>query len=133
MNKSLKRLAIGTLIAGAAGYVAGILTAPKSGRETRKGIKDTADKTISSAEAQLKKAHTELNDLIDEAKSRGLELQGKSKEQLNDASANAKVAKEKLRELISAVREGEADDKELQRAMSDAGKALKHLKSYLKK
>lgn len=133
MNKAFKRLAIGTAIAGAAGYIAGILTAPKSGKETRKDIKDTADKTISNAEKQLKKAHTELNELLDEAKKRGRDLQGKGKVQLDDVTEKANTAKEKLREVISAVREGEAEDKELQRALNDAQKALKHLRSYLKK
>jgi gas vesicle protein len=133
MNKAFKRLALGTVIAGAAGYVAGILTAPKSGKETRKDIKDTADKTISAAEEQLKNAHTELNELITEAKKRGRDLQGRSKSQLDDATDKAGKVKEKLRELISAVREGEAEDKELQRAMNDAAKAVAHLKKYLKK
>lgn len=133
MNKAFKRLAIGTLVAGAAGYVAGILTAPKSGKETRKDIKTTADKTVSSAEKQLKRTHTELNDLLDEAKKRGKDLKGKSKAQFDEASSTATTAKEKLREVISAVREGEADDKELQKAMKDAAKAMDHLKAYLKK
>jgi gas vesicle protein len=34
-----KKMALSALIAGAAGYVGGILTAPKSGRETRKQLK----------------------------------------------------------------------------------------------
>ena len=50
------------------GYLAGILTAPKSGKETREDIKDTAVKTYSEAEKQLKKLHTELNDVLAEAK-----------------------------------------------------------------
>ncbi|MCA1806602.1 MAG: YtxH domain-containing protein, partial [Actinobacteria bacterium] len=40
-NKSGK-FAIGAVFAAAAGYVTGILTAPKSGKETRKDIHDTA-------------------------------------------------------------------------------------------
>lgn len=133
MNKAFKRLAVGAAIAGAAGYVAGILTAPKSGKETRKDIKNTADKTVAEAERQLKKAHTELNDLLEQAKRQGKKLQGRSKSQLDDAADKANDVKEKLRELISAVREGEADDRELKKAMSEAKKAVEHLKAYLKK
>lgn len=128
-----KRFAVGTLIAGAAGYVAGILTAPKSGKETRKDIKDAKDRTISEAEKQLKRAHTELNDLIDQAKERGEDLRGRGKSQLDDATSMASSAKGKVREMISAVREGEAEDRELQKAMKDASKAIDHLKKYLKK
>lgn len=133
MNKAFKRLAVGTLIAGAAGYVAGILTAPKSGKETRKDIKNTTDKTVAEAEKQLKRAHTELNDMIDTAKKQGKDLSGKGKSQLNDVTAKANDVKEKLRELISAVREGEAEDKELRHAMEDAKRSMAHLKKYLKK
>lgn len=132
-GKNFKRLAIGTLIAGAAGYVAGILTAPKSGKETRADIKNTTDKTVAEIEKQLKRAYTELNDLIDSAKKQGKDLGGKGKAQLNDVTEKANDVKEKLRELISAVREGEADDKELKRAMEDAKHSIGHLKKYLKK
>ena len=39
-NKITKKVLIGTALGLAAGYVAGILTAPKSGKETRQDIKD---------------------------------------------------------------------------------------------
>lgn len=133
MNKGFKKLAIGTIIAGAAGYVAGLLTAPKSGRATRTDIKNAADTTISEAERQLKTLHTELNELLDEAKKRGQTVQGKAKTELDDAAAMATNAKQKAREILSAIHEGDAENKELQRAMTDASKAIKHLKAYLKK
>jgi phage gp36-like protein len=47
--------------------------------------------------------------------------------------AVAKTAKEKIRELLSAVHEGGADDKDLQAAIKDATKAVEHLKSFVKK
>jgi gas vesicle protein len=133
MNKNVKRLAVGTLIAGAAGYVAGILTAPKSGRATRQDIKHAADTTIAETEKQLKKLHTELNEVLAEAKSRGLTAKGKAKDELDDLTAKAGVAKQKARELLSAIHEGDVEDKDLQRAMNEATKALKYLKAYLKK
>lgn len=133
MNKAFKSLALGTIIAGAAGYLAGLLTAPKSGRATRADIKDAADNTISEAERQLKKLHTELNELLGEAKKRGSDLQGKAKTEFDDATEKAASAKQKAREILSAVHEGDTDNKDLQRAMAEASKAVKHLKSYLKK
>jgi gas vesicle protein len=133
MNKAFKRLAIGTLIAGAAGYIAGILTAPKSGRETRQDIKQATDQTIAEAEKQLKKLHTELNELLSEAKKRGKTAQGKAKTELDDLTEKASTAKQKAREILSAIHEGDTENKELQRAMSDASKAIKHLRNYLKK
>jgi len=46
---------------------------------------------------------------------------------------NAKVAKEKAREILSAVHEGDADDKDLKKAVDEASKAVAHLRTYLKK
>lgn len=133
MNKAFKRLAIGTMIAGAAGYVAGLLTAPKSGRATREDIKNATDNTVSETERQLKKLHTELNELLVEAKSRSTKLQGKAMQEYEDVASMAAKSKQKVREIISAVHEGGTDNKELQRVMNDTTKAVKHLKTYLKK
>jgi gas vesicle protein len=132
MGKNFKRLAIGTLVAGAAGYIAGILTAPKSGKATRTDIKNKTDETIVETERQLKQLHTELNNLIEEAKSRGKALKGRAKEELDDASDKAGTARQKAREILSAIHEGDADNKDLQRAVTEAKKAAKYLKAYLK-
>ncbi|HEX7368390.1 MAG TPA: YtxH domain-containing protein [Candidatus Saccharimonadales bacterium] len=128
-----KKFAIGAGLAALAGYLAGILTAPKSGKETREDIKDTTKKSLSEAEKQLKKLHTELGGLIDQAKDTGGELSEKTRERLDDLLEKARDSKEKARELLSALHEGEADDKDLDRAISEATKAIDHLRSYLSK
>ncbi len=133
MDKRTKRFAIGAVVAAAAGYVAGILTAPKSGKETRKDIKDTAVRTYNAAEKELKTLHTELSKLMDEAGKKANEFKGGAEKNLHKAVEAAKVAKEKARELLSAVHEGDADDKDLDNAVKEAKKAAEHLKSFLKK
>ncbi|HSX30025.1 MAG TPA: YtxH domain-containing protein [Candidatus Saccharimonadales bacterium] len=133
MDKRTKRLAIGTVIAAAAGYIAGILTAPKSGKETRHDIKEVAERTYTTAEKELKLLHTELNQLLDQARSHGAELSGSAKENLDKAMSTAKTAKEKTRELLSAVHEGGADDKDLEKAIKEGRKALDHLKTFVAK
>lgn len=133
MNKSAKRFAIGTVIAAAAGYVAGILTAPKSGKETRADIKNAAERGMAEAEKQLKKLHTELSDLLKEARSKAAEFKGKAHEDIEKAMSSAMAAKEKAREILSAVHEGDADDKELKKAITEANKAVDHLKAFIKK
>jgi len=130
---SPKNLAITTLVAGAAGYIAGILTAPKSGRETRQDIKDTASKGYAEAEKQLKKLHTDLGNALDEAKAKLSTVNGKAKEELEGAMNVAKQGKDKARELLSAVHEGEAQDKDLKKALDEGSKAFNHLKSFLTK
>jgi gas vesicle protein len=133
MDKRAKKFAIGTVVAAAAGYVAGILTAPKSGKETREDIKDTAVKTYQTAEKELKELHTELNKLMDEVGKKAGEFKGAAQKNLDKAMAGAKIAKEKARELLSAVHEGDAEDKDLDKAVKEAKKAVEHLKSYLKR
>ena len=133
IEKNAKRFALGAVIAAAAGYVAGILTAPKSGRETRKDIKDTAIRTYAETERQLKKLHTELNDLLGKAKLRVTDLKGKTQSDMEKAIDAGMMIKEKARELLSAIHEGDADDKDLQSAISEANKAVDHLRAYLQK
>ena len=130
---TMKKFALGAVLAAAAGYIAGILTAPKSGKETRADIKEGAKTALSAAEKELKVLHTELNKLLEEAQGKAKELKGTAQENLDKAMASAKVAKEKARELLSAVHEGDADDKDLKKAIADANKAIDHLKTYLKK
>ena len=132
-RQNLKRLAVGSTVAAVAGYVAGILTAPKSGKQTRGDIKHTTDKGLAEAEKDLKKLHTELDKVIKEAKVSTDKASGKAKKELNELLDKAKDAKEKAREVISAVHEGDAEDKDLKKAVTDASNSLKHLRQYLKK
>ena len=133
MSKSVKKIAIGAAFAGAAGYLAGVLTAPKSGKETRTDIADATQRGISEAEKDLKKLHTELGNLLTEAKDRGTDLGGKTQKELGELLNKAKDTKEKAREMLSAIHEGSAEDKDLRKAISDANKAVDHIKDYLKK
>ena len=134
MGKSSgRKFALGTVIAGTIGYLAGILTAPKSGKATRQDIKDNVDRGWSEAEKELKKLHTELATRLEDVKALSAKLTGKAKEEV-DASLNmARDAKEKVREMLSAIHEGDAEDEDLQRAIKQANSALGHIKDYLKK
>ncbi len=129
----IKKVAIGSSVAAVAGYVAGVLTAPKSGKQTRSDIKSAANNTVNEAEKDLKKLHTELGDLVDDAKKNGSKLSIKAKKEADDIVEKAKDSKEKVREMISAVREGSAEDKDLERAVKESKKAIAHLRSFLKK
>lgn len=133
MQKTTKRLALGTIFAAAVGYVTGILTAPKSGKETRSDIKHAAEQGMAEAEKQLKKLHTQMNDLLKEAKTKAADLKGTASKDLQVAIDKVSTAKEKARELLSALHEGGAEDKDLKKAIDDATKAIDHLKGYLKK
>ncbi len=133
MAKGGRTVAVSALIAAAAGYVVGILTAPKSGKETRADIQKAALKAKSQSERQLKKLHSELSTLLDEGAGKAKRARGKAKSGLEEALETATRAKDKAREILSAVHEGDAEDKDLKVAIDEAKLAVKHLKQYLAK
>jgi gas vesicle protein len=133
MKKSTKKVAIGTVIAAGAGYLAGILTAPKSGKETRKDIKETADKGIAASEKTLKQIYSQLNDATTRSKVQVKKLSGKAKKDLQVAIDFADTAKKKAGEILSDLHEGKPQDKNFQKALSEAQKAIDNLKIYFKK
>jgi len=132
-RENLKRIAIGSTVAAAAGYLAGVLTAPKSGKQTRADIKSAADSSRVQAEKDLKRLHTELDKVIKDAKAGSGKLSAKAQKELAELVEKAKDTKEKTREVISAIHEGDADDKDLKRAVKNANTALTSLRAYLKK
>lgn len=126
-----KKLAIGAAISAVLGYLAGILTAPKSGKETREDIKNKAHETYAAAEKELKKLHTELTDVIDEVSDRITSF--RNSKEVTTALDQGRDAKQKAREVLSALHDGEAEDKDLQKAIKDATAAIEHLRDFLQK
>lgn len=133
MDKRTGRFAVWALLAGLAGYVAGILTAPKSGKETRKDIKDNTQAAIADAEKKLKEVHTELTKQIDEATTKAEKLKGAAKTEAENLVEASKKAKEKVRISLSSIHDGGETDKDLQKAVKEAQKSVEHLKKFLKK
>ncbi|MBP9761532.1 YtxH domain-containing protein [Candidatus Saccharibacteria bacterium] len=127
------KVAIGAALTAAAGYIAGVLTAPKSGKDTRAELKTKASETYSVAEKELKKLHTELGDVISEAGDKLSTLRGRGEKSLDDAVSKGQKAKDKAREMLSSLHDGEADDKDLKKAIAEATKAVENLRNYLKK
>ncbi|MDB5184599.1 MAG: hypothetical protein JWN38_407 [Candidatus Saccharibacteria bacterium] len=132
-TKKLKKLAIGAAVAGAAGYIAGILTAPKSGKQTRAELKDAVDDGISEVEKQLKGVHKELDHFVGEAKDKGGDMSGKAQKELDKLVGVAKDSKDKLSELAKLAKKGDASDKDLKKAIKDARHAIDHIKDFLQK
>ena len=127
-----RKMAIGTILGGAIGYLTGILTAPKSGKETREDITDKAMDVKEGAEEQLQSAQTELDDLLKNAKSKSLALGSKAREEFNEAVVRAKDAQNKTVHLMKAVKAGQADEPELNKAIKQARLAAKNLGKYFK-
>lgn len=128
-----KVVATGALLAAGAGYLTGILTAPKSGKETRNDISKTASRTRVDAEKQLKKLHSELNSLIKDGDKASKKARTKANSELADATEKAKIAKEKAKGILSALHDGDADDPNLQAVLEEVKLAKNNLVKYLKK
>jgi|SRR5581483_2589571 len=131
-NKTGKKIAVGAVIAGVAGYLAGVLTAPKSGKETRQDISDKAVDIKDGTEQQLKNAQKDLENLLDNTKSKTVALNSKARDEYNEAIVKAKDAKHKASEVIKAVKKGSSDQPELDKALKQVNQATKNLAKYLK-
>ncbi len=132
-NSNLRKLIVGTAVAAAAGYVAGVLTAPKSGKETREDIKEAAKRRRDEAVGQLKHLQDELDKVMEQAKGRMDKLSSKAKVELQEALNKARHTKDKTGEVIHAVRHGDAEDYDLKQAIKSAQSSIDNLKDYLKK
>lgn len=133
MGSKKNNFAVGAIVAATAGYIAGILTAPKSGRETRKDIVKSASKAKTEGEKQLKKLHSELAELLDRANKQKSKAGSKAAKEIQKAVENGKQAKEKARLLLSALHDGDADDPNLRAVIKEVKKAKSELAKFLKK
>jgi gas vesicle protein len=128
----VRNIAIGAAVSALAGYIAGILTAPKSGKETREDIRAKTVESYAVAEKELKKLHTELTDVISEVGGSIESFRGRASKDAGEALDKGREVKQKAREVLSALHDGEADDKDLKKAIQDATKAIEHLRDFLK-
>lgn len=133
MRKRDRSVAMGTLIAAGIGYAAGVLTAPKSGRETRRDLQKAAIKAKKEAEKNLKELHLELSSLIETSMQQGKKLTAAKKQEFEVALDKAQQAKKKIGEILSAIHEGESEDKDLKSAVKDVNAAIEHLRKYAEK
>src|SRR5581483_6695107 len=105
-RKYVRRAALASTLAAAAGYVTGILTAPKSGKDTRQDIKLAADKAGSEAEKDLRRAQAELDAAVTAAKANSSKLGKKAQAELNELLEKAKDSKTKSGQVLTAIRAG---------------------------
>jgi gas vesicle protein len=132
-NKSnVRKIAIGSMLAGVAGYVTGLLTAPRSGKETRQEIGDKVVDVKESAQAQLEELNEELRDLIKATKQKTVGLSSSARAEFNEAVIRAKDAQNKTTQMLKAVKKGEASDPDLGKAIKQAKLAAKNLSKYYK-
>ena len=133
MSKKSRGFTLGALIAAGVGYLAGIITAPKSGKATRNDIAKSASKAKTEGEKQLKKLHSELDALIASGEKQLKSVKSKANDELTRAVASAKKSQKKAKLLLSALHEGDAEDPDLKAIIAEAGKVKADLSKFLKK
>jgi gas vesicle protein len=131
-NHTGRKFAISAIVAGVTGYLAGILTAPQSGKDTRNDIAGKAGDVKATAEEQLQSASDELKGLIKETKSKTIALSSQAREEFNEAVVKAKDAQNKATTVLKAVKAGKADDPQLNKAVKQAKQAQKNLARFLR-
>jgi gas vesicle protein len=127
-----RKMVASALIAGVAGYIGGVLTAPKSGKETRKKLTEEAEGFKDNTEEQLQKANEDLKVLLKDAKNKTVSLSAQAKEEFNEALLRAKDAQNKASSTLKAIKNGEAEDPELNKAVKQAKLAAKNLGKFFK-
>jgi gas vesicle protein len=119
----------GTVIGLAAGYIAGILTAPNSGKKTRKKIKDTADKSIAEVEKQFKSIYKQSQDMLKKV----LDENPKVTQKVQDAVKAVEKSQATIKRILSSLHGGDDVDEDLNQAIADAKLAMKHLSEFVSK
>jgi gas vesicle protein len=126
-----RKIALGAAVAGVTGYLAGILTAPQSGKDTRGDVAGTAGDMVGGAEEQLQTLSNELKALIKQTKVKTIALSSQARKDFNEALVKAKDAENKAATVLKSVKAGEAEDPELNKAIKQAKQAKKNLGKYL--
>ena len=93
------KFAVGTLFGAVLGLLAGVLTAPKSGKETRADLKAKAEVMKSDATQKVEKAQMKANKVADDMKD-------KAAVATQDARARSDDLKERAERAIDGARKG---------------------------
>lgn len=130
MKKSSAALV--ALIAAGAGYIGGLLSAPRSGKQTRDKLAKSASKAKTDSEKQLKKLYGELTDSISDVEKQVTKARSKANNERKEAVKTAREARDKAKLLLTAIRHGEADDPNLKAVVNEVKSAKSHLGKFVK-
>jgi len=93
------KFALGALFGAAAGLVTGILTAPKSGKETREDIKTKAKEVKVDVTKKVESAASEANEIAEDVKS-------KAQDFAEDAKTSASDLKDRTERAVEGAKKG---------------------------
>lgn len=121
-RKILKKIALGTLLSSAIGLIYGSLKTTKS---------DNNIKIDEEIQNKIKVLYAELVELITtvEEEFKGNRLLDSKK--MSETIDEAHLSKQKLNQIIQAIKTGKSDNKELNLAIKEAEKAINSAKNFL--
>ncbi|HEY6736518.1 MAG TPA: YtxH domain-containing protein [Candidatus Saccharimonadia bacterium] len=102
----------GTVIGVVLGTIAGILLAPKSGKETRNDIKDKVRGTYQDFVTRLEAMSDEVGGRVDSLKEAAKDLTGEAREESQELIHRAEVLKQDLRISASNLAKSGAEAKD---------------------
>jgi gas vesicle protein len=103
------------LVGAAAGFLAGVLLAPKSGEETRKELVEKGEEFIGKSRGGLETAKTKFA----QAKDAGKEILDSSREVIHKAIKNVEAETEKAKKKVDrAVKKGKKTAKKVEDSLS---------------
>lgn len=79
------KFALGALVGMAAGVIAGILTAPKSGRETRADLKTKAYELRDQADEKTESVKSKVGDVTEDVKAKAEDLRERTEHAVEGA------------------------------------------------
>jgi gas vesicle protein len=136
-HNSGKGFVKGTIIGAALGALAGLLLAPKSGKETQDDIKRKVKGTYQDVQTQLRTMSDEVGGRVDSLKSAAKELKGEAREESQELIRRAEVLKQDLRIASTNLAESGAQTKEtavkqVQHLLDDGAKVMAELERVTK-
>lgn len=99
------KLGLGVVIGGLIGFIVGIFSAPKSGKESREDVHKQLKQVKKSTEAKLKDVYKELDAISKQAKLQAKRTEGKALREIEAVSAKADKMKVRLKEAITVVKQ----------------------------
>lgn len=132
MYKRIRNLYFVTLFIGSVGYILGLLTASKSGKDFRREIETTGRKNLINLEKQLKAQYSDLNNQLQVLENN---LDASSKvvaEKINKYIVDVKKMQKKSKILLSALHDGTAEDDELIQVIDEINNLKSSIKKYFK-
>jgi len=112
------KIAFGTLLGAAGGFIAGILSAPKSGKETRDSVKDAARKVRDNVVDEAEKIKTVATEKAEQAKAKATDV-------ADEASVFANNLKGRAEQAIDGAKKGFAQDPQVKDSKKPAAKTKK--------